>query len=237
MDGVKRILYKISGESLGGYEGLYSKVELLRICGDISKLHSIGVSVCIVVGGGNVLRGRSVKDFGIDRISGDYMGMLATVMNAISVQSVLESEFKKKTTVMSSLRIDKACSYYNTREALSKLSNNEILIFAAGIGSPYFSTDTGAAIRSAEMGCDLFIKGTTVDGVYSSDPKQSLDAVFYEHITYKEVISRDLMFMDRGASMMLMESDISSIVFSIKVNKNPLNDLFFKGVKHTLITN
>ena len=232
-----RLLYKVSGESLGGYKGLYDKLEMQRICKDIKDLHNNKFEICIVVGGGNILRGRSVNEIGIQRLSGDYMGMLATVMNALAIQSVLEESFKKDTVVMSAINIDKACERYDTRAALKALKEKKIVIFAAGIGSPFFSTDTGAAVRAIEMNCDLFVKGTTVDGVYSADPKINKNAKFYNAISYDEVIQKNLSFIDRNAAELLMQHDIKSLVFSIKSNKSPLCDLFFGNTKHTLIQN
>ena len=212
----KRILLKISGEALMG-EGQFGidlpTVE--RVAGEVKAAREMGVEICLVVGGGNIFRGLTVAAGGMERASADYMGMLATVMNALAVQSSLE-KVGQHARVMSAINMTSVCEPYIRRRALRHLEKGRVVIFAAGTGNPYFTTDTGAALRAAEMGCDALMKGTQVDGVYSADPKLDPDATRYDEISYQDVLTRDLKVMDQAAISLMRENAIPVVVFSLK---------------------
>ena len=212
----RRVLLKISGEALMG-DGQFGidlpTVE--RVAGEVKAAREMGVEVCLVVGGGNIFRGLTVAAGGMERASADYMGMLATVMNALAVQSSLE-KIGQHARVMSAINMTSVCEPYIRRRALRHLEKGRVVIFAAGTGNPYFTTDTGAALRAAEMGCDALMKGTQVDGVYSADPKLDPDATRYDEITYQDVLTRDLKVMDQAAISLMRENEIPVVVFSLK---------------------
>ena len=212
----KRVLLKISGEALMG-EGQFGidlpTVE--RVAAEVKAAREMGVEICLVVGGGNIFRGLTVAAGGMERASADYMGMLATVMNALAVQSSLE-KVGQHARVMSAINMTSVCEPYIRRRALRHLEKGRVVIFAAGTGNPYFTTDTGAALRAAEMGCDALMKGTQVDGVYSADPKTDPDATRYDTISYQDVLTRDLKVMDQAAISLMRENAIPVVVFSLK---------------------
>ena len=212
----RRVLLKISGEALMG-EGQFGidlpTVE--RVAREVKAAREMGVEICLVVGGGNIFRGLTVAAGGMERASADYMGMLATVMNALAVQSSLE-KIGQHARVMSAINMTSVCEPYIRRRALRHLEKGRVVIFAAGTGNPYFTTDTGAALRAAEMGCDALMKGTQVDGVYSADPKLDPDATRYDEITYQDVLTRDLKVMDQAAISLMRENEIPVVVFSLK---------------------
>lgn len=212
----ERVLLKISGEALMG-EGQFGidlpTVE--RVAREVKAAREMGVQVCLVVGGGNIFRGLTVAAGGMERASADYMGMLATVMNALAVQSSLE-KIGQHARVMSAINMTSVCEPYIRRRALRHLEKGRVVIFAAGTGNPYFTTDTGAALRAAEMGCDALMKGTQVDGVYTADPKLDPNATRYEAISYQDVLAQDLKVMDQAAISLMRENDIPVIVFSLK---------------------
>ena len=212
----RRVLLKISGEALMG-EGQFGidlpTVE--RVAREVKAAREMGVEICLVVGGGNIFRGLTVAAGGMERASADYMGMLATVMNALAVQSSLE-KIGQHARVMSAINMTSVCEPYIRRRALRHLEKGRVVIFAAGTGNPYFTTDTGAALRAAEMGCDALMKGTQVDGVYSADPKLDPDATRYDEITYQDVLTRDLRVMDQAAISLMRENEIPVVVFSLK---------------------
>ena len=185
-----------------------------RLAAELLAVHEVGVELCLVIGGGNIFRGASTADHGMERASADYMGMLATVINALAVQHALEKA-GAETRVLSALPIQKVCEPYIRRRAIRHLERRRIVVFAAGTGNPFFSTDTAAALRAAEMGCDALLKATQVDGVYSADPHRVADATRYEALTYKEVLSRDLKVMDASAVSLARENRIPIVVFSI----------------------
>ncbi|MBL4619486.1 MAG: UMP kinase [Marinicaulis sp.] len=211
----KRVLLKISGEALmgpGSYGIDNDTVE--RIAGEIKDAKDLGIELGLVIGGGNIYRGFSGAAQGMERASADYMGMLATVMNALAMQNAME-RIGLYTRVMSAIEMTAICESYIRRRALRHMEKGRIVIFAAGTGNPFFTTDTAAALRAAEMGCDALFKGTQVDGVYSADPKVDPTAEKFERLTYHEVLTRDLKVMDQAAISLTRESGIPIVVFSI----------------------
>jgi uridylate kinase len=212
----KRVLLKVSGEVLmgSGEYGLDPKT-VTRIAGDVKAVCELGVQVCLVIGGGNIFRGVSGAASGMERASADYMGMLATVINALALQNALES-VSVHTRVLSAIPMAAICEPYIRRRAVRHLEKGRVVIFAAGTGNPFFTTDTAAALRATEMGCDAILKGTKVDGVYSADPKRDPSAERYEKLGYLEVLSRDLKVMDASAISLARENRIPILVFSIQ---------------------
>jgi len=211
----KRVLLKVSGEALMGRReyGLDTDT-LARIAIDVGAVVQMGVQVCLVIGGGNIFRGISAAAGGMDRAQADYMGMLATVMNALGMQSALERR-GVPTRVQSAIPMSSVCEPYIRRRAERHMEKGRVVIFAAGTGNPFFTTDTAAALRAAEMNCDLLLKGTQVDGVYSADPRKVPDAERYDELTYLEVLSRDLGVMDAAAISLARENGLPIIVFNI----------------------
>lgn len=181
---------------------------------EVKAVHDLGVEVCVVVGGGNIFRGVSGSAQGMERASADYMGMLATVINALAMQNALET-IGLATRVQSAIPMDSVCEPYIRRRAQRHMELGRVVIFAAGTGNPFFTTDSAAALRAAEMGCDALLKGTQVDGVYDSDPKQNPNAKRYETLTFHDVLARDLKVMDASAISLARENDIPILVFSI----------------------
>ncbi|PPR23094.1 MAG: Uridylate kinase [Alphaproteobacteria bacterium MarineAlpha10_Bin1] len=212
----QRILLKVSGEALMGDNdyGIDSDT-VNRIAGDIAEVHRRGIQVCVVVGGGNIFRGISGAAAGMERASADYVGMLATVMNALTMQHALE-KIDVQTRVLSAIPMATVCEPYVRRRALRHMEKGRLLIFAAGTGSPFFTTDSAAALRAAEMGCDALFKGTKVDGVYSADPETDSSAERYESLSYLDVLARDLKVMDAAAISLARENQIPIVVFSIR---------------------
>ena len=212
----KRILLKVSGEALMGDLPFGLDLKTVRaICENIKHVHEQDYELCLVVGGGNIFRGVSVAAEGMERASADYMGMLATVINALSLQNCLES-MGVPTRVQSAIPMATICEPYARRRAVRHMEKKRIVIFAGGTGSPFFTTDTTATLRAIEMNCDAVFKGTSVDGVYSADPRKHPDATRFEHLTYKEVITKDLKVMDTSAITMARDNHIPIVVFSIK---------------------
>lgn len=212
----RRILLKISGESLMGAQSFgLCKETLDTITADIKKVVEAGVEVCMVVGGGNIFRGISGADLGIERATADYMGMLATVMNGLALQAALE-KIGVPTRVQSAISVTEVSEPYIRRRALRHMEKGRVVIFAAGTGNPYFTTDTAATLRASEMGCDVLLKGTKVDGIYSEDPKKNTEAERFETITYQDVLTKNLKVMDATAIALARENNIPVIVFSIQ---------------------
>jgi uridylate kinase len=210
-----RILLKLSGEGLMGNREYGMDVETMaRMAKEIKSVVELGVEVAIVVGGGNIFRGVSGAAKGMDRANADYMGMLATGINALAMQDMLERE-GLDTRVLSAIPMRNICEQFVRRRALRHFEKNRVVICSAGTGNPYFTTDTAAALRAAELGCDALLKATQVDGVYSEDPKINPDAKRYEKLTYSEVISRDLHVMDTSAVALCKESETPILVFSL----------------------
>ena len=211
----KRVLLKVSGEALmGGKEYGLDRETLTRIALDVGNVIESGIQVCLVVGGGNIFRGISGAAAGMDRASADYMGMLATVMNALGLQSVLERH-GVQTRVQSAIPMSSVCEPYIRRRAERHMEKGRVVIFAGGTGNPFFTTDTAAALRAAEMNCDVLLKGTQVDGVYSADPRKDPHASRYEELTYHDVLARDLAVMDAAAISVARENGLPIIVFDI----------------------
>jgi uridylate kinase len=211
----KRVLLKVSGEALMGERdyGLDTAV-LRRIAEDVKGVLDLGVQVCMVIGGGNIFRGIAGAAAGMDRAQADYMGMLATVMNALGMQSALE-KIGVPTRVQSAIAMEAVCEPYIRRRAIRHMEKGRVVIFGAGTGNPFFTTDTAAALRAAEMGCDAMLKGTQVDGVYSADPRKRPDAERYETLTYLDMLARDLTVMDAAAISLARENKLPIIVFNI----------------------
>lgn len=216
MKNYKRVLLKMSGEVLMGHKdyGLDSDT-LKSVAEDIKAVVSSGVQVCVVVGAGNIYRGVAGAAEGMDRTTADYMGMLGIVINALALQNALE-HIGVNTRVQSAIRMDSICEPYIRRRALRHMEKGRVVIFAAGTGNPYFTTDTAGALRASEMDCDAIFKGTKVDGVYTSDPEIDPDAQRYEHITFMDVLTKDLKVMDATAISLARENNIPIIVFSVK---------------------
>ena len=210
-----RILLKLSGEALmGGREfGLETKT-VGRIAEEIKGVLSIGCEISLVIGGGNIFRGMEAAGQGLERGTADYMGMLATVINALAMQGALE-RIGIHTRVQSAIPMSTVCEPYIRRRAIRHMEKGRVVIFAAGTGSPYFTTDTAAALRAVEMGCDALYKGTQVDGIYSDDPHQVSEAIRYESLSYKEVLSKDLKVMDASAISLARENNIPILVFGL----------------------
>jgi len=193
----KRILLKVSGEALMGNQHYgHDQATIIRICQDVKEVSATGTQVCLVVGGGNIYRGMSGAEHGMERASADYMGMLATVLNALALQNELE-KIGVETRVMSAIQMMEVCEPYIRRRAVRHMEQGRVVIFAAGTGNPFFTTDTTASLRGAEMGCDAIFKGTQVDGVYSADPKKDKNASRYETLSYTDV-SRNCIFYPRS---------------------------------------
>ena len=211
----KRVLLKISGEALMGTQSFgIDPITVKRISNEIKSVVDLNVEVCIVVGGGNIFRGISAEEAGIERSTGDYMGMLATVMNALAMQNALEL-IGVNTRVQSALPIASVCETYIRRRAQRHIEKGRVIIFASGTGNPYFTTDTAAALRASEMNCNAMFKATNVDGVYSSDPNKNKDAIRYDELKYMDVLGQDLKVMDAAAISLARENNVPVIVFSI----------------------
>ncbi|MEM6466202.1 MAG: UMP kinase [Pseudomonadota bacterium] len=211
----KRVLLKISGEALMGDQGFgLHPPTVERIAGEIKSLHSLGVEICLVIGGGNIFRGLQGSAQGMERTTADYMGMLATVMNALAMQSALEA-LGVFTRVISAIPMDQVCEPYIRRRAVRHLEKGRVCIFAAGTGNPYFTTDTAATLRASEMSCEAIFKGTQVDGVYDADPKVDPDAKFYRQVSYDEVLAKNLKVMDASAIALARDNRLPIIVFSL----------------------
>jgi uridylate kinase len=230
----KRILLKVSGEVLMGDQAFgIDTATLERTAEDIAEVVKTGVELCLVIGGGNIFRGVSLAGRGIERASADYMGMLATVMNALALQGALE-KIGVYTRVQSAIPMEAVCEPYIRRRALRHLEKGRVVIFAAGIGAPFFTTDTTGALRAAEMGCDALFKGTSVDGVYTADPKKVVTAERYESLNYQEVLAKDLRVMDASAISLMRDNQIPIVVFSIRERGNFLKVLRGEGVYTTI---
>ncbi len=236
MINAKRILYKISGEVLMG-EKEYGQdpAVIAKVAHDVKLVHSLGKQVCIVVGGGNIFRGIKSDNAGIDRVTGDYIGMLATIMNALALQSALEN-LGLDTRVMSAVQISSMCEVYIRRKAMRHLAKDRIVIFAAGTGNPFFTTDTGGVLRAIEMGCDAFFKGTSVDGVYSADPKKDKNAKRYQDINYDTVIANNLKVMDISGVSLAKDNNLPLYIFSIKNGETPLTEMLAGNIPYSKIS-
>jgi len=210
-----RVLLKLSGEALAGEKGFaYDFATVTRIAEEVASVVAAGASVGLVIGGGNIIRGRSLSEMGVDRVTADYMGMLGTVINALAVQDVLEKK-GLDTRVMTAIRMEEVAEPYIRRRALRHLEKGRIVIFAAGTGNPYFSTDTAAVLRAIQMKANVIIKATSVEGVYSADPKKDPTATMYEEISFRDVMLGDLKVIDQTAITLCRENQLPLIVLNI----------------------
>lgn len=225
----KRILFKVSGEALMG-DGQFGidMPTVDRIAGEIAEAQKAGAEIGLVIGGGNIFRGVAGAASGMDRGQADYMGMLATVMNALAMHGAL-TKAGVEARVMSAISMPQVCEPFSRGRALKHLDKGRVVLFAAGTGSPFFTTDSGAALRACEMKCDAFLKGTSVDGVYSADPKTDKTAERYDEITYSEVLAKNLRVMDAAAITLARDAQIPVIVFSIHAKGALLDVLKGKG--------
>jgi uridylate kinase len=217
VDGLKyrRVLLKISGEALAGDQRFgISPPVVDRITEEIKHVHDMGVALGLVIGGGNIVRGTAASAEGMDRVNADYMGMLATIINALAMQDILERK-GVHTRVLTAIRLEQLAEPYVRRRAMRHLEKGRVVIFAGGTGNPYFSTDTAAVLRGIEMEADVIIKATKVDGIYSSDPKKNADAVFIPEITYLDALSRELGVMDAAGLSLCKENDIPILVLNL----------------------
>jgi uridylate kinase len=216
----RRVLLKLSGEALVGERGLSIDPDVVaRIAQEIKDVRELGVEIAIVIGGGNLFRGLSASARGMDRVTADYMGMLATVINALALQDQLE-RFDVPTRVLSAIKIEELAEPFIRRRAVRHLEKGRVVIFASGTGNPFFTTDTAAALRAVEIDSEAILKGTKVDGVYDSDPLQNPNAKRYEHLTYMDVVKQRLKVMDTTAVTLCMENNLPIIVFNLKVPGN-----------------
>ena len=231
-----RILLKLSGEALMG-SGQFGidPVTVAAMAAEVKAAKEAGFELCLVIGGGNIFRGMAGAAKGMDRAQADYMGMLATVMNALAMQNALE-QMGVETRVQSAIKMDQVCEPVIRRRAERHLAKGRVVIFAAGVGSPYFTTDTGAALRAAEMKCDALFKGTSVDGVYSADPKKVKDARRFDTIGFDQVLAEDLKIMDAAAVALCRDNDIPIVVFNIRVSGNLAKVLAGEGTA-TIVQN
>ncbi|MDE2574923.1 MAG: UMP kinase [Rhodospirillales bacterium] len=214
--GYKRVLLKVSGEALMGRREYGLDNDTLRAtAADIGAVVAMGVQVSLVIGGGNIFRGVSAAASGMDRAQADYMGMLATVMNALGMQAALE-KLGVATRVQSAIPMASVCEPYIRRRAIRHMEKGRVVIFAAGTGNPFFTTDTAAALRAAEMGCDALLKGTQVDGVYADDPRKVPGVERFEQLSYLDVLARDLRFMDASAVSLARENKLPIVIFNIR---------------------
>ncbi len=216
----RRILLKLSGEMLAGDGEFGIRPEVLgRFADEVIAVKELGVEVGIVIGGGNIFRGMPASESGMDRAHADYMGMLATCINALALQDALEQR-GCYTRVMSAVRVDQVCEPYIRRRAMSHLAKGRVVIFAAGTGNPYFSTDTAASLRAAEIDAEVILKATKVDGIYDKDPKKHADAVRFEHISHIDALKKGLKVMDATAISLCMENKLPIIVFDMGIPGN-----------------
>ena len=232
----KRILLKLSGEVLMGEQEFgIDPAFVSELAGEVKQARDAGWEICLVIGGGNIFRGMAGAAQGMDRAQADYMGMLATVMNALAMQSALE-QLGVPTRVQSAVQMDQVCEPVIRRRAERHLEKGRIVIFAAGVGAPYFTTDSGAALRAAEMRCDALFKGTSVDGVYDSDPKKNANAKRYDSVTYDKVLADNLKVMDASAVALCRDNNIPIVVFSIREKGNLARVLAGQGAQ-TIVRN
>jgi uridylate kinase len=215
----KRILLKLSGESLSTDTEVIDPVILGQYAEEIKRVHDLGVEVAIVIGGGNIFRGASAAKAGIDRVQGDYMGMLATVINGMAVQASLEKQ-GLYTRMMTALKVEAVCEPFIRRRAMRHLEKGMIVIFGAGTGNPYFTTDSTASLRAIEIEADVVLKGTRVDGVYSADPEKDPTATRYTHLSFAEAIGKGLKIMDTTAFTLCQENKVPIIVFDMNKTGN-----------------
>ena len=227
----KRVLLKLSGEVLMGEQPFgIDPAFVAEMAKEVKAAKETGLEMCLVIGGGNIFRGMAGAAKGMDRAQADYMGMLATVMNALAMQNALE-QLGVPTRVQSAIEMDKVCEPVIRRRAERHLEKGRVVIFAAGVGAPYFTTDSGAALRAAEMGCDALFKGTSVDGVYNADPKKDAAAIRYDTVDYDTVLADNLKVMDASAVALCRDNKIPIVVFTIREHGNLAKVLRGEGVQ------
>jgi uridylate kinase len=216
----KRVLLKLSGEALMGDQGFGIDQQIVqRIANEVKEVHALGVQIAVVIGGGNIFRGLKASEEGFDRVAGDYMGMLATVINALAIQDALE-KMDVYTRVQSAIEMRQICEMYIRRRAVRHLEKNRVVIFAAGTGNPYFSTDTTAALRAMEIKAEVILKATKVDGIYNADPVKVANAKMYGEISYMDVLTQGLGVMDSTAISLCKDNQVPIIVFNINTKGN-----------------
>ncbi|KHL26808.1 uridylate kinase [Croceibacterium mercuriale] len=231
MPPVRRVLLKLSGEVLMGEKQFgIDPAFVAELAGEVKAAKESGLEICLVIGGGNIFRGMAGAAQGMERAQADYMGMLATVMNALAMQNALE-QLGVETRVQSAVQMDQVCEPVIRRRAERHLAKGRVVIFAAGVGAPYFTTDSGAALRAAEMQCDALLKGTSVDGVYDADPKKDPAAKRFEAVTYDRVLGDNLKVMDASAVALCRDNRIPIVVFSIREKGNLARVLAGEGVQ------
>ena len=231
----RRVLLKLSGEALMGEQGYgVDPAMAARIAEEIAELHASGVEVAATIGGGNIVRGISVSAAGMDRVSGDYMGMLATVINALALQNALE-KINVFTRVLSAIEMKAVAEPFIRRRAIRHLEKGRVVIFAAGIGQPFFSTDTAAAMRAMEIGADVILKATKVDGIYDSDPKKNPSAKLFRELTYQEVLEKNLQVMDTTAVALCKENGFPIVVFNL-LRRGNIRDVVMGAEIGTIVT-
>ncbi len=232
----KRIVLKLSGEALQGGEGFGIDASVLdRIAGDVNELFQLGIQVGIVIGGGNLFRGAGLEKAGMSRVVGDHMGMLATVMNGLAMRDALYRA-NVNARLMSAIPLKGVCDSYSWAEAISLLCHNRVVIFAAGTGNPFFTTDSAACLRGIEIRADVVLKATKVDGVYSADPVKNPDAILYERLTYQDVLERELKVMDLAAFTLARDHNLPIRVFNMN-KPGALRRVIMGENEGTLITN
>jgi len=230
----KRVLLKLSGEALAGQKGYGVDLTILQdLAKDLKEIYELGVQIAIVIGGGNIFRGMAASESGMDRASADYMGMLATVMNALALQDALEKQ-KVFTRVQSAIEMQEIAEPYIRRRAERHLEKNRVVIFAAGTGNPFFTTDTAAALRACEIGASVLLKATKVDGIYDSDPAKNPKAKKFDELTYMDVLSKGLEVMDSAAISLCMDNAMPIIVFSMN-ERGTMKDVILGKKAGTLI--
>ena len=230
-----RVLLKLSGEALTGNTGFGIDPKVLdRIAAEVGQLVELGVQIGMVIGGGNLFRGARLHAGGMERVTGDHMGMLATVLNSLALQHALE-KLNVGTRVMSAISVDQICEPYIRRRAVRHLEKKRVCIFAAGTGNPYFTTDTAATLRATEMNCEAIFKGTNVDGIYDKDPNISKDAVKYDEVTYDQILQQNLKVMDASAVALARDNKIPIVVFSLK-NFGNMKDVIQGNGKFTIVS-
>lgn len=230
----KRILFKVSGEAMMGSQEFGHEAQAIdKICQQIISAHQLGCEIAIVIGGGNIFRGISKSAQGIERVTADYMGMLATCINGLALQSALEKK-GIDTRMLSAIHMNSICEPYVKRRAVRHLEKGRVVIFSAGTGNPFFTTDTASVLRAVEMNCDVILKGTQVDGVYSADPKIDKNATRYDKMSYLDVIKQDLRVMDQTAITLAKDNKLPIVVFSIN-GQDSLQEVVKGNGKFTII--
>ncbi len=233
----QRVLLKLSGEALAGNKGYGVDLAVLQnLAQDIKEIHELGVQIAIVIGGGNIFRGMSASEAGMDRASADYMGMLATVMNALAIQDALEKQ-NVFTRVQSAIEMQEIAEPYIRRRAERHLEKNRVVIFAAGTGNPFFTTDTAAALRACEIGASVLLKATKVDGIYDSDPNKNPKAKKFHELTYIDVLNKGLEVMDSAAISLCMDNDMPIVVFSMNERGTMKDVILGKKVGTVILPN